>query len=134
MSFWGGVRGFFGGGQDGQSNVMKVASGIGNWIDKGKFTEQEKAEHSARMIVHYSNYMESTVAENTERSRTRRDIALWIIKTEVFLLLTSVVVFKFDPALSEYIYRVATESPMGYLTLGVGAFFFGAHLVRAAKQ
>ena len=130
---WSFIKGVFGGGQDGQSNVMKVASGIGNWIDKGKFTEQEQAEHRAKMIVHYSDYMASTVSENTQRSRTRRDLALWIIKIEIGILVASLVMFKFDQAWSEYAYRIATDSPLGYLTLGVGAFFFGAHLVRAAK-
>ncbi len=113
---------------------VKAATGIGNWIDEQSFTDQEKAEYNAKLIGHYSDYMKSTVNENSERSRTRRDIALWVIKVEIFLLLGSVAVFKFDPALSKYIYQVATDSPLGYLTLGIGAFFFGAHLVRAAKK
>ena len=130
---WSFIKGVFGVGQDGTSNVMKVASGIGGWIDKQQFTEEEKAIYNAKLIEHYADYMKSTVSENTQRSRTRRDIALWIIKTEVFLLLASVVLYRIDPGLAEYAYKVATDSPLGYLTLGVGAFFFGAHLVRAAK-
>ncbi len=134
MSFLSVVGSIFGAGQDGQSNIMKAATGVGNWIDEQKFTDQEKAEYRAKMVVHYAEYMKSTVNENSERSRTRRDIALWVIKTEVFLLLASVVLFKIDPELAKYIYQVATDSPLGYLTLGVGAFFFGSHLVRAAKK
>ena len=134
MSIWSGIKAIFGGGQDGQSNVMKAASGIGNWIDEQKFTEQEKAAYNAELIGHYSEYMKSTVSENSQRSRTRRDIALWVIKVEIFLLLGSAAVFKFDEPMAKYLYQIATDSPMGYLTLGVGAFFFGAHLVRAAKQ
>ena len=130
---WSFIKGVLGGGQSGSDNVMKVASGIGGWIDGLKLTDQERQEFNGEMVKHYSAFMASTVNENTERSRTRRDIALWIIKLEAFFLVFSLVVFHFNPALAKYSYQIATESPWGYLTLGVGAFFFGAHLVRAAK-
>lgn len=128
-----GFKAVFGTGQDGSNNVMKVAGGIGGWIDGQKFTEQEQAEHSAKMVEHFDSFMKSTVAENTQRSRTRRDLAIWIIRTEIGLLVASVIAFKLDKPLAEYMYQVATDSPMGYLTLGVGAFFFGAHIVRQVK-
>lgn len=130
---WSFIKGVFGAGQNGQDNVMRVASGIGGWIDGLKLTDQEKQEFQGDMVKHYSDFMASTVNENTERSRARRDIALWIIKLEAFFLVFSLIVFKFDPLWAKYSYQVATDSPWGYLTLGVGAFFFGAHLVRAAK-
>jgi len=130
---WSFVKGLLGGGQDGQANVMKVASGVGGWIDGLKLTDQEKQEFNGKMVQHYSDFMASTVSENTERSRTRRDIALWIIKLEAFFLIASLAAFKFDPLWAKYAYQIATDSPWGYLTLGVGAFFFGAHLVRASK-
>ena len=128
-----GVKAIFGGGQDGTNNVMTVAKGIGGWIDGQQFTDQEKAKFNAEMIGHYSKYMESTVTENTQRSRTRRDIAIWVIRTEIFFLITSAVMFKIDEPLAEYLYKIATTSPMDYLVLGIGAFFFGAHLVRATQ-
>lgn len=135
MSFLTKAVGFlFGGSQEGSSNVMKVATGIGNWIDKGKFTDQEKAEHRAALIPHFQKFIESTVSENSERSRTRRDIAIWIIRTEIFLLVFSVILYKFDLEWAKYVYQICTDSPLGLLTLGVGAFFFGTHLVRAARK
>ena len=127
------VSNLFGNSKDGSSNVMKVASGIGGFIDGQQFTEQEKAEYNAKMIGHYSDFMKTTVEENTTRSITRRTIAIYVIKVELFLLLASVFMFKFDPVLSEYMYKVATGEPMNYLVLGIGAFFFGSHLVRATK-
>ena len=128
-----GVKMLFGGGTDGTSNVMKVASGIGGWIDGQQFTKQEQADYNAKMISHYSDYMKSTVAENTQRSLTRRNIALWVIRTEIALLVTSAIIYRLDSELSLYIYKIATTSPMDYLVLGIGAFFFGSHLVRATK-
>ena len=130
---WNFIKGIFGAGDKGSDNVMKIASGVGGWIDGQQYTEQEKAEFNAKMIGVYSDYMASTASENTERSITRRVIALWVIRTEVFLLIASIALFKLDPAWSEYIYKVATNDPMNFLVLGVGAFFFGAHLVRATQ-
>ena len=126
------VLGFSNAGK-GADNVMKVASGIGGWIDGQQFTEQEKAEFNAKMISSYGAFMESTVGENTQRSITRRDLAIWIIRTEIIMLVVSVVLHKIDPAWGAYVYTIATDSPLGLLTLGVGAFFFGTHLVRAAQ-
>ena len=130
---WSFIKGVFGAGQSGSDYVMKVAASVGGWIDGLKLTDQEKQEFNGKMVEHYSAFMASTVSENTERSRTRRDIALWIIKLEAFFLVFSLGTFKLDSELAKYAYQVATDSPWGYLTLGVGAFFFGAHLVRASK-
>ena len=128
------ISGVFGNSKDGSSNVMKVAEGVGGWIDGQQFTEQEKAEYNAKIIESYAEYMKLTVDENTARSITRRTIAIYVIKVELFLLLASVVCYRIDEGMAEYIYKVATGEPMNYLVLGIGAFFFGSHLVRATKK
>ena len=122
-----------GGSKNGADNVMKVASGIGGWIDGQQFTEQEKAEFNGKLLEQYGKFMETTIGENTQRSLTRRDIAIWIIRAEIILLVFSVVLHKIDKPWGDYVYQICTDSPLGLLTLGVGAFFFGTHLVRATK-
>ncbi len=114
-------------------NVMTVAKGIGNWIDEQQFTEAEKAEYNKQLIENYAVYMQNVAVENTARSRSRRAIALWIIRVEIFFLLMSAAVYRLDPEWSKYLYQIATDSPLGLLTLGIGAFFFGTHMIRAAK-
>ena len=42
-----GVKAIFGAGENGAENVMKVATGIGNWIDEQQFSQEEKAKYSA---------------------------------------------------------------------------------------
>ena len=120
----------FGVGQSGSDNVMTVASGIGNFIDEQNFTTEERAVYNANTVKVYSDFMASTVAENTQRSLTRRNLSIWIIRFEIFLLTASAITYKIDVELSEFIYRIATTDPMSYLVLGVGAFFWGSHLVR----
>jgi len=129
-----GFKAVFGVGQKGSDNVMEVARGIGGWIDERNFTEEEKAKYSAEMIKHYGSFMASTIDENTERSRARREIAIWIIRIESLFLILYGVQSQISMGNPAVWWELAVDSPWGYLTLGVGAFFFGAHLVRAAKQ
>ncbi len=123
----------FGGSEDGGDKVMEVAKGVGGWIDDLNYTDAEKAVNAGKIAEIYADYLKSTVDENSQRSKTRRDIAIWIIRCEMIMLFLSIILFKLDPGYSAYIFKVATHDPLNYLVLGVGAFFFGSHLVRAAK-
>jgi len=122
-----------GGSSKGADNVMKVASGVGGWIDGMKFTEQEQAQYNGKLIEAAGKFMEMTIGENTERSITRRHLALLVIRFELALLALVVIMYKIDQPYAEFIYKIATTDPMNYLVLGIGAFFFMAHIVRASK-
>lgn len=134
-SLWSGAKMLLGftGASKGSDNVMKVASGIGNFIDEQKFTEEERVKFRLTAIEQYGKFMESTVEENTQRSITRRVLAMWVIRVELAIIVFSLLMYKVDPQWADYGYKMATDSPLGLLTLGVGAFFFGTHLVRATQ-
>ena len=145
MSWFSGIKtGFkaiFGGGSDGSSNVMNVAKGIGGFIDEQKFTEQEKAEYVAKIIPAFQLYMDSTVSENTQRSITRREIAIWIIRNWILMLWVGIVAYGLELSInatnhefSSFILGIVTLSTVEYLVLGVGAFFFGAHIIRTGFE
>lgn len=129
------VGGLFGGGvaPDTRDLVHDAVRGVGTWIDERDFTEEEKQKADMEVLVKYAQFIESTITENSERSKTRRNLAMWIIRLEGFLLLLSVALYRVDIEMAEYVYKVATESYWGWLTLGVGAFFFGVHMLRDTK-
>lgn len=135
-----GVKALFGSSSDGSSNVMKVASGIGGFIDEQDFTTEEKAVYNAEMIGHFGSFMKGTIDENSQRSITRREIALWIMRNWIIMLWASVVAYGVELLLgvshdlSEFILGVATLETMIYLVIGVGAFFFGAHIIRTYQK
>lgn len=123
-------------GTNGEKNaelVRDTVRGVGTWIDEREFTKEEKSKANMEMAVKYALFADQTLQESTQRSKTRRSLALFIIRTEGFILLLSAATFKVAPDWSEYLYKVAVDSPWGLLTLGVGAFFFGTHLLRAYK-
>ena len=125
------VMGFSGGDTKGADNVMKVASGIGNFIDEQNFTPEERAVYNAEMVGHYGEFMKTTVAENTQRSITRREIAIWVIRLEAIFLILYGTLASFELAAATHWKYIAVDSPWGLLVLGVGAFFFGTHMIRS---
>jgi len=134
-----GFNAVFGVGQKGSDNVMEVARGVGTWIDERNLTDEEIMKNNAEMIPHMNEFIKNTVAENTERSRTRREIAIWIIRNWFIMLWVSIFAYGLELAMdlthdfSAFVFSVATFSAMTYLVLGVGGFFFGAHIVRQIK-
>ena len=121
----------------GADNVLEAAKGVGNWVDNLAHTDQEKAELSLetkKLVLNAAGkFMESTVGENTERSITRRELALLIIRFELVLIALSIALYKIDEDYSKFIWEIATNDPLNYLVGGVGAFFFMAHIVRASR-
>jgi hypothetical protein len=121
----------------GADRVMDAAAGVGNWVDNLKHTDQEKATLRAAMnetvLDAAGKFMEQTVGECSERSITRRELALLIIRFELALIALSIALYKIDLAYAEFIWNIATTDPLNYLVGGVGAFFFMAHIVRASK-
>lgn len=133
---WAGAKAIMGAGagSGGENTVMEVARGVGNYIDEQEFTSEEKAVHNGNMIIAMGGFMENTVSENTQRSKTRRDIALLVMRWALLMLTVSAVMWRFDKDWAIYIRDLVVDDPMGWFLLGVGAFFFGAHIVRAMKK
>lgn len=131
----GAVKGFFGlAASPGADKVFEAAKGIGNWVDEQQYTDQEKANMRAQLFSQWQDWFGKTATENTEQSISRRNIAIFVIRTEFCFLLASGVFFRIDPEWAKYWWDIAVKSPWGDLTLGVGAFFFAVHLVRNWQQ
>lgn len=114
--------------------VRDTVRGVGTWIDERDFTEEEKSKANMEIAIKYSHFIDQTMQENTVRSQTRRSLALWVIRIEAFMLMMSAFSYPYNQAWAEYWYKLAVDSPWGLLTLGVGAFFFATHLVRAVNK
>ena len=114
-----------------QDNVMEVARGVGGWIDGLNYTDQEKAEAQAKVSESLIEFLKSTVGENTERSVTRRIIAMWIIRCEMTLIMGGAVTWLFDKDWSIFLFKVASfDTPMGWAFMTVLIFFFGNYALR----
>ncbi len=108
--------------------------GVGKWIDELKLTEEERIQYNASLAAEYSKYLESTLSESTARSRSRRGIAIGIMRVELSFLIFSAAIFPYNQPWAEYTFKLATGFPLGILTLSVGSFYFGSHLLRIYKS
>lgn len=126
-----GVKALMGISDKGADNVMEVARGVGGWIDEQKFTDEEKAKLTVQQAEMMNEYVAATAQESTLRSRTRRDMALLIIRAELVFLVVYGILASIGNEAAKVWWQIATDSPWGMLTLGVGAFFWGTHMLRS---
>jgi hypothetical protein len=122
---------------EGTSKVMDMAVGVGRWIDEQQYTEEERAIAHAKLGEQVIAFVGATANENTTRSVTRRSIAIWIMRAEIITIAVSAAVFPITgfKEWSEYLFKLAsTDSPLGWMAMGVAVFFFGTHMLRSTKM
>lgn len=114
-------------------NVMDKDNGllsqVGGWIGGMNFTEEEKAEMNAKMVEGVGSFVKMTLSENTERSKTRRDVAVMWIKVQLAMLLIVFIAAPLDMAIAEFYLSIAFGTVMVGGTLSIIGFFFGAHML-----
>ena len=119
-------------------NILDKDNGLltqlGGWVGNMEFTEEESAEMNKALIEGVRQYAIDTMAENTDRSKTRRSLSLYIIKFYLLLLFMTGMTYPIDEAWSQIWFGLATTGGLVALVTGVGAFFYGTHLVRSVKR
>lgn len=116
-----------------ESFVQSAAKGVGTWIDEQQFTDEEKSNLNFKTGELMLRAIEATRDENSVRSITRRVLAWAIMGSFLLLLLASAATFRLDPEYSKYLGDLATNSLLGELAIGVGAFYFLSGIARTRK-
>jgi hypothetical protein len=114
-------------------NVLDKDNGlltqVGGWIGGMNFTPEEQAEMNERMVAGVGKFVEMTLGENTERSKTRRAVAVMWIKAQLAMILIVFIVAPFDMELAKFYLTIAFGTLMVGGTLSIIAFFFGGHML-----
>jgi len=114
-------------------NVMDKDNGllsqVGGWVGNMQFTEEEQAKMNLKMADSVADFVKMTLSENTERSKTRRSVAVLWIRVQLFMLLIVMAVAPFDMELAKFYISIAFGTLMISGTLAIIAFFFGAHML-----
>jgi hypothetical protein len=115
-------------------DIMDSEKGLlvkfGGFVNDLHYSDAEKAAAMADVISGASEFVKSTMGESTERSKTRRAIAIYWIKFQLALIALTVVTYPVDTDTAEFYWKVATSKVMLFGTLSVIVFFFGAHVLR----
>lgn len=117
---------------------------VGSFIGNQQYTDQEKAQDQKELAKAVQGFAVATLGENTQRSKTRRDLAVMWFGMHVFFLKISFLAIPLDylgiqlgqkdsfdlsPVLLEF-----TFNPwLCGITGGIGLFFWGSHAMRDSK-
>ena len=117
---------------------------VGTWVGHQQFTPEEKAKYDAGMNEAIQGFAIATLKENTERSKTRRQLANKWFDFHLFILrlialsipLDWLIINLTDAAeyeLTERFMELAFDPWLWAVTSGIGAFFWGTHALRSSK-
>lgn len=114
-------------------NVLDKDNGlltqVGGWIGNMNFTDEERAKMNAKMVEGVSSFVKMTLSENTERSITRRAVAVTWIKAQLAMIFITMMVAPLDMEMAKFYFSIAFGTLMISGTLAIIGFFFGAHML-----
>ena len=133
MAFW--TKGFalvnniFGGST---LSADKVFTSVAKGIDNLGFTEQEKATFTKEMAEGLAKYTIETLGASSDRSKTRRDIAIMIVSLYLLTFIVALVMLLTSKDLTsvKMIIELANEMNLSIGFLMVLAFFFGGYYLQ----
>ena len=125
------LLGFFSSAPKAVDDIFDKDSGLlskaGAWIGNANFTDEERAELNASNVKAVQKFVVDTLSENTDRSRARRDIAVFFIKFYAGMLFMAGMVYPISSEWSGVWLTLATSLSVGGLVTAISVFFFGSH-------
>lgn len=112
------------------NGAVDLVSNVRSMIDDSKFTTEEAMRANIEIADKMAEFVGDTLNENTERSKTRRFIAVMFMGFFLFLVLVLIVVWKFDKEWAEFIYKVLIDLQLSIAFITVIGFFFGSYMFR----
>ena len=114
-----------------QDDVLDKDNGllaqVGSWIGNMNLTKEEVIKFNAKTVTSVQTFVVATLGESTERSKTRRAIAILWIKSQLGIVLMSCIAAPWDMELANFYYKLATSTLMITVTTAICIFFFGSH-------
>lgn len=115
------------------NNVLDKDNGlltqVGSWVGNMNFTAEEQAEFNERVSEGVSTFVKATLSENTERSKTRRAVAILWIKAQLAMIFITMMVAPFNTELFKLYAEITFGTLMITSTLSIIAFFFGPYMI-----
>lgn len=100
---------------------------VGGWIGNMNLTQEEVIKFNSATVSSVQTFVAATLSESTERSKTRRSIAVMWIKLQVVLVLLCCIAAPWNAELADFYFGLATSTLMITVTTAICIFFFGSH-------
>ena len=113
---------------------LAAIKGVGKFIDERNMTTEEAAQYNMGVAEASADFTKDSLSENTERSKTRRKIAVFIIYFFCAMVvgLIALKISGFDAA-ADYAKGLVIEFNLHWAFIAVIGFFFGTHTLRSYK-
>jgi hypothetical protein len=109
--------------------LAKVGAHIGN----KKFTDEERRESDIKELQMMHDFVKTSLDENSERSKSRRGVAIMWIQVQLLMFILTAIAAPFDKELAKFYLELATNPVLLMGTTGIIGFFFGTHLLRSKQ-
>ena len=109
--------------------VIDFATGA---MDKLNFTNQERAEHNFKLAEAVSKFATETLSESTDRSVTRRYLAIVIVTIYLVILIGTIVLAFIDVNAAKIVQNIMGDYYMTTAFIMILAFFFGGYYLNGA--
>lgn len=139
MSIWKSIVSVFSGStiEKSADNLLDKDKGllvrVGGFVNDLSLSDEERVKYAQKTADAAAKFAVDTLGENTERSKTRRRIAVDWIRVQLFMLISVFVVAAFDAAQAKFLFEIATSEIMFWGTMGVMTFFFGGYYLNGAQ-
>ena len=111
-------------------DVNKAIDLVAKSADNLNFTNQERAKLNAELAENLAKHVEATVDESTDRSVTRRYIAVVIITLYVCIAVAVLLLYAFGvDAVAKQIVEITNVLELDTAFIMILAFFFGGYYI-----
>lgn len=126
------LKGLFGSSKNTDTIVETAAKGIYNGLDALVFTEEEKAQYRQQQAETVLEFAKIAYDQNSIRSITRRWLAFMVTAPPTLAAIIGILVYPWYPEYSQFLFSFVGAN--GLLVGGVLAFYFGPHMISAARR
>lgn len=113
---------------NGEKMKSLVDKGV-DMLDNAFYTDQEKAVQHGKFVEYWIKYLETTKGQNL----ARREIAVYTIRTYLFLVVFAIIIYPFNSEWSSFIFT-STKETLFWIVSTVTVFYFGAGIFRTVTN
>lgn len=100
----------------------------GSFLNDLHYSDAEKAGDKFKIGMAVTDFVKTTLGESTERSKTRRSLAILWIKVQLALILMTAIILPWKVELAKSYFELATCNVMLWGTGSIITFFFGGYV------
>ena len=100
---------------------------FGGWVGNMNLTDEDIMEANTATVLSAQEFVKATLSESTERSQTRRSLAVGWFDMVKALILFCCIAAPWNMELASFYFGMVTSVTVASITTAITIFFFGSH-------